>query len=128
MISQKSETSLVKRVGDSINPLVKRAGDPINPLALQSSDIVCNDFLNLHNEYNLYLIESKIMDNKYVLGDKKVVVFPSKFKHKTKIIKKSLKKRSLGCKKSRKKSLKKSHLKRTFVKKSKKVKKSVSRR
>jgi hypothetical protein len=63
------------------------------------------------------------MHNKDVLGGKEVFVFPSKFKHKTKIIKKSLKKRSLGCKKSRKKSLKKSYLKRTFVKKSKKVKK-----
>lgn len=126
MISQESETSLVKRVEDSINPLVKRVGDPINPLAVVSSNIVCNDFLNLHNEYNVDLIRSEI--NKYALGDQTSVVFPSKFKHKTKIIKKSLKKRSLGCKKSRKKSLKKSYLKRTFVKKSKKVKKSVSRR
>jgi hypothetical protein len=128
MISNKSETSLVKRVMDSIKPL-----------APQSSHIVCNDFLNLHIEYDLYLIQSKIMHNKDVLGDQNVVVFPSKFKHKTKIIKKSLKKRSVGCKKSLKKRsvgckkspkklLKKSHLKRTFVKKSKKVKRSVSRR
>lgn len=128
MISKKSETSLVKRVEDSIKPL-----------APQSSHIVCNDFLNLHIKYDLYLIRSEI--NKYVLGDQKVVV-PSKFKHKTKIIKKflkkgsvdckkslkkksvgckkSLKKRSVGCKKSPKKLLKKSHLKRTFVKNQKK--------
>lgn len=128
MISNKSETSLVKRVGDSIKPL-----------APQSSHIVCNDFLNLHIEYDLRLIQSKIMHNKDVLGDQNVVVFPSKFKHKTKIIKKSLKKKSVGCKKSLKKRsvgckkypkklLKKSHLKHTFVKKSKKVKRSVSRR
>jgi hypothetical protein len=140
MISQDSETSLVKRVEDSIMSLARRTGKSQQKAKMSSSTpikselpaqpavapIVCNDFLNLHNEYNVDLIRSKI--NKYALGDQKVDVFHSKFKHKTKIIKKSLKKRSVGYKKSPKKSLKKSHLKRTFVKKSKKVKKSVSRR
>lgn len=111
MISNKSETLLYKRVMDSIKTL-----------ALQSSHIVCNDFLNLHNNYKPDFIASifnTIVFNGIVDGKLELI---NKFKHK------SLKKRSVGCKKSPKKLLKKSHLKRTFVKKSKKVKRSVSRR
>jgi len=107
MISNKSETLLYKRVMDSIKSLARQSSDieePSSNVLQHEKTPVCNDFLNLHNEYKVDFISSIIntlVFNGVVDGKLELT---NKFKHKTKIIKKSLKKRSLGCK-----SLEKNH-------------------